>query len=83
LGASFDPTAPIELSKQTSSLPFIPPGLLGSMRFSLLAVAAFVGSVLASNVVDLDPDNFDSLIGKGKPALVELCVLFASYLCSI
>jgi protein disulfide-isomerase A6 len=45
------------------------------MRFSLFAVAAaFVGGALASNVVDLDPQNFDTLIGKGAPALVELCV---------
>jgi protein disulfide-isomerase A6 len=43
------------------------------MRFSLFAVAtALFGGALASNVVDLDPDNFDTLIGKGKPALVEL-----------
>jgi protein disulfide-isomerase A6 len=46
------------------------------MRFSVLAVAtALFGGVLASNVIDLDPSNFDSIIGQGKPALVELYVL--------
>jgi hypothetical protein len=45
------------------------------MRFSLFAVASVLfGGVLASNVIDLDPDNFDTIIGKGKPALVELYV---------
>jgi len=39
--------------------------LLSIYSLSLLAGA------LASNVLDLDPSNFDSLIGKGKPALVE------------
>jgi protein disulfide-isomerase A6 len=37
----------------------------------LTAVAAFVGSVYASNVIDLTPDNFDSIVGKDAPALVE------------
>jgi len=43
------------------------------MRFSLsfLASVLIVG-VSASNVVELTPDNFSSIIGKGKPALVEL-----------
>jgi protein disulfide-isomerase A6 len=48
------------------------------MRLSLslfAAAAALLGGVLGSNVVDLDPDNFETLIGKGTPALVELCVL--------
>lgn len=52
----------------TSTFPF-------TMKFSLsvfAAVAAFVGSAYASNVVELTPDNFDSIVGKGKPALVEL-----------
>jgi protein disulfide-isomerase A6 len=30
--------------------------------------------VRASNVIDLTPSNFDSVVGQGKPALVELCV---------
>jgi protein disulfide-isomerase A6 len=38
---------------------------------SLFAVA-FLAGAQASNVLDLVPDNFDSVIGKGKPALVEL-----------
>jgi hypothetical protein len=45
------------------------------MRFSLFAFgAALFSTVLASNVLELNPDNFDEYIGKGKPALVELCV---------
>lgn len=40
--------------------------------FSLFAVAASLATALASNVVELNPDNFDSIIGQGKPALVEL-----------
>lgn len=43
------------------------------MLFSyLLAFSALVATASASNVIDLTPDNFDSIIGKGKPALVEL-----------
>ena len=47
------------------------------MRFSFTLFAAVVslGGALASNVLELNPNNFDEIIGKGKPALVELCVL--------
>jgi protein disulfide-isomerase A6 len=42
----------------------------------LTSAALFIGALAslaaASNVVELTPDNFDSVIGKGKPALVEL-----------
>ncbi|EGN99256.1 hypothetical protein SERLA73DRAFT_182165 [Serpula lacrymans var. lacrymans S7.3] len=38
--------------------------------FSLIAAALFAGAS-ASNVIDLVPDNFDSVIGQGKPGLVE------------
>ncbi|KAF8968140.1 protein disulfide isomerase [Flammula alnicola] len=38
--------------------------------FSVL-LSALVAGASASNVLDLGPDNFDSVIGKGKPALVE------------
>lgn len=46
------------------------------MRFSLalFATALSIGSAFASNVLELTPDNFDEHVGKGKPALVELCV---------
>ncbi|KAG6842311.1 hypothetical protein C0991_010599 [Blastosporella zonata] len=44
------------------------------MLLALPFLAAFVASVTASNVVDLTSANFDSVIGKGKPALVELLV---------
>ncbi len=44
------------------------------MRFISFVSFAFVAAVSASNVVELDPSNFDSIIGKGKPALVELYV---------
>ncbi|KAF9815482.1 hypothetical protein IEO21_04579 [Rhodonia placenta] len=39
--------------------------------FSFLAAALSLGSALASNVIELTPDNFDAVIGQGKPALVE------------
>lgn len=43
------------------------------MLFSLsFVVAALLTGASASNVVDLTPDNFDKVIGKGKPGLVEL-----------
>ncbi|KAF9003951.1 protein disulfide isomerase [Cyathus striatus] len=38
--------------------------------FSLFS-AALIAAVSASNVIDLTPDNFDQVVGKGKPALVE------------
>ncbi|TFK40373.1 thioredoxin-like protein [Crucibulum laeve] len=42
------------------------------MKFSLsLFAAALVAGVSASNVIDLTPANFDDVVGKGKPALVE------------
>jgi len=48
------------------------------MLFRSLLVAALAAAVSASNVIDLTPDNFDDVVGKGKPALVELYVLFAN-----
>ncbi|KAF8349122.1 thioredoxin-like protein [Amanita rubescens] len=41
------------------------------MRFISFISFAFVAAVSASNVVELDTSNFDSIIGQGKPALVE------------
>jgi len=42
------------------------------MRFSFSFVASvLIAGVSASNVLELTPDNFDSVIGKGKPGLVE------------
>lgn len=42
------------------------------MRFSLpLFLSSLLAAVVASNVLDLGPDNFDAVIGKGKPGLVE------------
>ncbi|KIM39834.1 hypothetical protein M413DRAFT_29010 [Hebeloma cylindrosporum] len=42
------------------------------MRFSIpFFLSALAAGASASNVLDLGPDNFDSIIGKGKPALVE------------
>jgi len=42
------------------------------MRFSAsLFAAAIIAVVGASNVLDLTPDNFDTVIGQGKPGLVE------------
>ena len=53
-----------------------PPFLLTITMFARLSVLAtlFVAAVSASNVIELNPDNFDSIIGQGKPALVELWV---------
>lgn len=39
---------------------------------SLFAAVVSLTGALASNVIDLTPENFDSVIGQGKPALVEL-----------
>lgn len=46
---------------------------LDTMRTSslLLSIALTAQSVLASNVIDLTPSNFDAIIDSGKPALVE------------
>jgi protein disulfide-isomerase A6 len=41
------------------------------ISLSLFATALFAG-VQASNVIDLTPENFDKVVGKGKPGLVEL-----------
>jgi len=42
------------------------------MFFSLsLFLSVLAAGASASNVLDLGPDNFDSVVGKGKPALVE------------
>ncbi|KAF8233197.1 disulfide isomerase [Tricholoma matsutake] len=42
------------------------------MLISLSFIAAvFLTGASASNVIDLTPDNFDKVIGKGKPGLVE------------
>lgn len=42
--------------------------------FSLFVAVVSLGRAIASNVIELDADNFDSVIGQGKPALVELSV---------
>jgi len=39
--------------------------------FTLVATVVSLGGAWASNVLDLTPDNFHDVIGKGKPALVE------------
>ncbi|XP_006459384.1 hypothetical protein AGABI2DRAFT_191372 [Agaricus bisporus var. bisporus H97] len=41
------------------------------MKLALFFISAFVTAVSASNVLDLDQSNFDKVVGKGKPALVE------------
>ena len=44
-----------------------------TMRFSIsLLFAGLLAGVSASNVLELDSNNFDSVIGQGKPGLVEL-----------
>ncbi|OBZ67643.1 Protein disulfide-isomerase tigA [Grifola frondosa] len=39
--------------------------------FSLFAAALSLSGAWASNVLELNPDNFDEIVGQGKPALVE------------
>ncbi|KXN89090.1 Protein disulfide-isomerase tigA [Leucoagaricus sp. SymC.cos] len=47
------------------------------MRLSFAVVSSFfIAVVCASNVLELTPDNFDKVVGQGKPALVELYVCF-------
>ncbi|GJE85373.1 protein disulfide isomerase [Phanerochaete sordida] len=41
------------------------------LSFTLFTALAALGGAWASNVIDLTPDNFDQVVGKGKPALVE------------
>ncbi|ESK94635.1 disulfide isomerase [Moniliophthora roreri MCA 2997] len=42
------------------------------MRLSFcLFGAAIIAGVSASNVIDLSPENWDDVVGKGKPGLVE------------
>jgi hypothetical protein len=44
-----------------------------TMLFSFsVFVSALIAGASASNVLELTPDNFDSIVGQGKPALVEL-----------
>ena len=45
--------------------------------FTTFAALVSLAGALASNVVELTPDNFDSIVGQGKPALVELYVSFS------
>lgn len=40
--------------------------------FSALFTAALFAGASASSVIDLDPSNFDTIVGQGKPGLVEL-----------
>lgn len=41
------------------------------MRLSLSLFAALLSGAAASNVLELVPDNWDTVIGAGKPGLVE------------
>jgi hypothetical protein len=45
------------------------------MKFllSILLVPLITGAY-ASNVLELNPSNFDTVVGQGVPGLVELCV---------
>jgi protein disulfide-isomerase A6 len=43
------------------------------MKSSLsICLLSLLAGVYASNVLDLDPNNFENTIGQGKPGLVEL-----------
>ncbi|KAL0061929.1 hypothetical protein AAF712_011213 [Marasmius tenuissimus] len=41
------------------------------MRLFSLLVASVIAGACASNVIDLGPDNWDQVVGKGKAGLVE------------
>ncbi|KAL0580969.1 hypothetical protein V5O48_001061 [Marasmius crinis-equi] len=41
------------------------------MRLVSLLFASIIAGVSASNVIDLSPDNWDDVVGHGKPGLVE------------
>lgn len=41
---------------------------------SWILAAVLAAPALASNVLEVNSKNFDSIIGQGKPALVELYV---------
>lgn len=41
------------------------------LSFSILS-AALIAAVSATNVIELNAENFDGIVGKGKPGLVEL-----------
>lgn len=50
------------------------------MRLSFTIISSFfIAIVSASNVLDLTPENFDKVVGQGKPALVELYVSFGVF----
>ena len=42
------------------------------MRLSFFLISALIAAVKASNVIELNADNWDSVVGDGKPGLVEL-----------
>ena len=46
------------------------------MKFAVSFWSLLIAGAAASNVLELNPDNWDETIGQGKPGLVELCVLF-------
>lgn len=50
--------------------------------FPLVAVAFLASYVRASNVVTLTTENFDSIIGQGKPALVEFYASWCGHVSS-
>jgi hypothetical protein len=55
-----------------------------TMRLSFTITSSFfIAVVSASNVLDLTPENFDKVVGQGKPALVELYVPFGVLLALI
>ena len=70
----------LSLSSTTPSVVYETVGLGMKFSFTLFAAIVSLGSALASNVLELTPDNFDEVIGKGKPALVELCVWSSYYI---
>jgi len=46
------------------------------MQLRIAFIASLASLAAASNVIEATSKTFDSIVGKGKPALVELCVFF-------
>lgn len=74
---------------KTEHVSVLPTFLPLTMKFSLsLFASALLTAASASNVIDLEPGNWDSVVGKGKAGLVELsvvilCAAVASFLTEI
>lgn len=53
------------------------------MKFAISFWSLLIAGAAASNVLELVPDNWDEVIGQGKPGLVELCVMLTAALATL